>query len=101
MLISGRSCMSFYTRQTKIRCMRCVRCLPVDAYLYATFKSFVSPSYASHVAIADDAGRTMRISGRSCMSFYTRQTKMRCVRCVRCLPVDAYLYATFIKRLCE
>ncbi|KAF9813556.1 hypothetical protein SFRURICE_006387 [Spodoptera frugiperda] len=23
----------------------------------------------------------MRISGRSCMSFYTKQTKIRCVRC--------------------
>uniref|UniRef100_A0A2H1VEC8 SFRICE_020734 n=1 Tax=Spodoptera frugiperda TaxID=7108 RepID=A0A2H1VEC8_SPOFR len=30
----------------------------------------------------------MRISGRSCMSFYTRQTK---ICCVRCGPVDAYL----------
>ncbi|KAF9799846.1 hypothetical protein SFRURICE_017080 [Spodoptera frugiperda] len=46
--------------------------------------------YASHVDIADDAVRTMRISGRSCMSFYTRQTKIRYVRCVRCGPVDAY-----------
>uniref|UniRef100_A0A2H1VKW3 SFRICE_012692 n=1 Tax=Spodoptera frugiperda TaxID=7108 RepID=A0A2H1VKW3_SPOFR len=44
--------------------------------------------YASHVSIAEDAVRTMRISGRSCMSFYTRQTK---IRCVRCWPVDAYL----------
>uniref|UniRef100_A0A2H1V076 SFRICE_008700 n=1 Tax=Spodoptera frugiperda TaxID=7108 RepID=A0A2H1V076_SPOFR len=35
----------------------------------------------------------MRISGRSCMSFYTRQTKIRSMRCVRCGPVDAYLYA--------
>ncbi|KAF9823769.1 hypothetical protein SFRURICE_000012, partial [Spodoptera frugiperda] len=47
--------------------------------------------YASHVVIADDAVRTMPISGRSCTSFYTRQTKIRCVRCVRCGPVDAYL----------
>ncbi|KAF9821533.1 hypothetical protein SFRURICE_014297 [Spodoptera frugiperda] len=44
-------------------------------------------SHASHVGIADDAVRTMRISGRSCMSFYTRQTK---ICCVRCGPVDAY-----------
>uniref|UniRef100_A0A2H1WTM1 SFRICE_022728 n=1 Tax=Spodoptera frugiperda TaxID=7108 RepID=A0A2H1WTM1_SPOFR len=50
-----------------------------------------SAPYASHVGIADDAVRTMRISGRSCMSFYTRQTKIRCVRFVRCGPVDAYL----------
>ncbi|KAF9793921.1 hypothetical protein SFRURICE_003441 [Spodoptera frugiperda] len=55
-------------------------------------------SYASYafrmtssVRIADDAVRTMRISGRSCMSFYTRQAEIRCVRCVRCGPVDAYL----------
>uniref|UniRef100_A0A2H1VNH8 SFRICE_022606 n=1 Tax=Spodoptera frugiperda TaxID=7108 RepID=A0A2H1VNH8_SPOFR len=34
----------------------------------------------------------MRICGRSCMSFYTRKTKIRCVRCVRYGPVDAYLY---------
>uniref|UniRef100_A0A2H1VKL9 SFRICE_022546 n=1 Tax=Spodoptera frugiperda TaxID=7108 RepID=A0A2H1VKL9_SPOFR len=38
-------------------------------------------AYTSHIGIADDAVRTMRISGRSCMSFYTRQTKIRCVRC--------------------
>uniref|UniRef100_A0A2H1W720 SFRICE_017447 n=1 Tax=Spodoptera frugiperda TaxID=7108 RepID=A0A2H1W720_SPOFR len=31
----------------------------------------------------------MGISVRSCMSFYTRQTKIRCVGCVRCGPVDA------------
>uniref|UniRef100_A0A2H1VDC8 SFRICE_023193 n=1 Tax=Spodoptera frugiperda TaxID=7108 RepID=A0A2H1VDC8_SPOFR len=37
----------------------------------------------------------MRISGRSCMSFYTRRTKTRCVRYVRCGPVDAYLYMNF------
>ncbi|KAF9823783.1 hypothetical protein SFRURICE_006036, partial [Spodoptera frugiperda] len=30
--------------------------------------------YTSHVGIADDVVRTMRISGRSCMRFYTRQT---------------------------
>ncbi|KAF9808036.1 hypothetical protein SFRURICE_017208 [Spodoptera frugiperda] len=35
----------------------------------------------SSIRIADDAVRTMRISGRSCMSFYTRQSKIRCVRC--------------------
>ncbi|KAF9794384.1 hypothetical protein SFRURICE_014604 [Spodoptera frugiperda] len=45
--------------------------------------------------ITDDAVRTMRIIGRSCMSFYARQTKIRCVRFVRCGPVDAYLYITF------
>ncbi|KAF9794807.1 hypothetical protein SFRURICE_017497, partial [Spodoptera frugiperda] len=58
-------------------------------------------SYASHAfrmtsseciaLIADDAVRTMRMSGRSCMSFYTRKTKIRCVQCVRYGPVDAYL----------
>ncbi|KAF9797493.1 hypothetical protein SFRURICE_008741, partial [Spodoptera frugiperda] len=37
-------------------------------------------SYASHVGIADDAVRTMRMGGRCCMSFYTRQTKICCVR---------------------
>ncbi|KAF9806089.1 hypothetical protein SFRURICE_008217, partial [Spodoptera frugiperda] len=44
--------------------------------------------YASHVGIADDAVRRTRISGRSCVSFYSRQTK---ICCVRCGPVDAYL----------
>ncbi|KAF9800827.1 hypothetical protein SFRURICE_009301 [Spodoptera frugiperda] len=38
----------------------------------------------------DSTHHTLRISGRSCMSFYTRQTKIRCVRCVRCGPGDAY-----------
>ncbi|KAF9799450.1 hypothetical protein SFRURICE_003147, partial [Spodoptera frugiperda] len=38
-----------------------------------------------YVGIADER------SVRCCMSFYTRQTKIRCVRCVRCGPVDAYL----------
>uniref|UniRef100_A0A2H1VBZ4 SFRICE_000914 n=1 Tax=Spodoptera frugiperda TaxID=7108 RepID=A0A2H1VBZ4_SPOFR len=56
----------------------------------ATYNTTLIKVYA-HVVIADDAVRTMRISGRSCMSFYTRQTKIRCVRCVRCGPVDAYL----------
>ncbi|KAF9816617.1 hypothetical protein SFRURICE_019481 [Spodoptera frugiperda] len=43
----------------------------------------------SLVCIADDTVRTMRISGHSCISFYTRQTK---IRCVRCWPVDTYFY---------
>ncbi|KAF9798318.1 hypothetical protein SFRURICE_014217 [Spodoptera frugiperda] len=50
------------------------------------------------IGIADDAVRTMRISGRSCMSFYTRQNKIHCVGCIRCRPVDAYLYSYFILR---
>ncbi|KAF9796981.1 hypothetical protein SFRURICE_002984, partial [Spodoptera frugiperda] len=53
--------------------------------------AFAGHRYASHVGIADDAVRMMRISGRSCTSFFTRQTKIRCVRCVLCGPVDAYL----------
>ncbi|KAF9788947.1 hypothetical protein SFRURICE_018523, partial [Spodoptera frugiperda] len=58
---------------------------------YASHASYVFRiTRQSHVGIADDVVRTMGISGRSCMSFYTRQTKIRCVRCVRCGPVDAY-----------
>ncbi|KAF9812953.1 hypothetical protein SFRURICE_016023 [Spodoptera frugiperda] len=53
-------------------------------------------SYA--FSIADDAVRTMRISGRSCISFYTRQAKICCVRCVRCGPMDAYLKVSFNKQ---
>uniref|UniRef100_A0A2H1WKJ9 SFRICE_017284 n=1 Tax=Spodoptera frugiperda TaxID=7108 RepID=A0A2H1WKJ9_SPOFR len=59
-------------------------------YLPCSVSIAFTKCYASHVDIADDAVRTMRISGRSCMSFYTRQTKIRYVRCVRCGPVDAY-----------
>ncbi|KAF9803946.1 hypothetical protein SFRURICE_000484 [Spodoptera frugiperda] len=39
---------------------------------YASHAFRMTSSYASHVGIADDAVRTMRISGRSCISFYTR-----------------------------
>uniref|UniRef100_A0A2H1WU14 SFRICE_013647 n=1 Tax=Spodoptera frugiperda TaxID=7108 RepID=A0A2H1WU14_SPOFR len=61
---------------------------------FSVFRKFLSSSTESGnvPGIADDAVRTMRISGRSCMSFYTRQTKIRCVRCVwcvRCGSVDA------------
>ncbi|KAF9805489.1 hypothetical protein SFRURICE_011449 [Spodoptera frugiperda] len=55
-------------------------CFMVSAHKHASYAS-----YALHVGIADDAVRTMRISGRSCISFYEY------VRCVRCGSVDAYL----------
>ncbi|KAF9801038.1 hypothetical protein SFRURICE_006081 [Spodoptera frugiperda] len=49
----------------------------LDNYL---FTCFVIENKNSTNSIADDAVRTMRISGLSCMSFYTRQSKIRCVR---------------------
>ncbi|KAF9794350.1 hypothetical protein SFRURICE_019073, partial [Spodoptera frugiperda] len=57
--------------------------------------------HASHVGIVDDAVSTMRISGRSCMSFYTRLTKIRCVRCVQRRPVDAYLKDLSLTVFCQ
>ncbi|KAF9795695.1 hypothetical protein SFRURICE_018261 [Spodoptera frugiperda] len=60
--------------------------------------AFLMIQYASHIGIADDAVRTMRISGRSCMSFYTRQTKICCVGSVRCRPVDAYHYTEVLRK---
>ncbi|KAF9795462.1 hypothetical protein SFRURICE_004834 [Spodoptera frugiperda] len=41
----------------------------------------------------------MRACGRSCMSFYTRQTKIRCVRCVRCGLVDAVVSVSIQDKL--
>ncbi|KAF9824698.1 hypothetical protein SFRURICE_012579 [Spodoptera frugiperda] len=70
---------------------------PVSIHRPASYASHASDaSHASYafrvtVRIADDAVRTMQISGRSCMSFYTRQSKNRCVRYVRWGPVDVYL----------
>uniref|UniRef100_A0A2H1VDW8 SFRICE_033143 n=1 Tax=Spodoptera frugiperda TaxID=7108 RepID=A0A2H1VDW8_SPOFR len=65
-----------------------------SAFPAASYKTLGDWQHASHVGIEDDAVRTVWISGRSCMSFYTRQTKTRCVRWG---PVDAYLISTLPK----
>ncbi|KAF9796783.1 hypothetical protein SFRURICE_016667, partial [Spodoptera frugiperda] len=39
----------------------------------------------------------MWISGRSCLSFYTSQTKIRCVRCVPCSSLS-YRHAFYPRR---
>ncbi|KAF9823887.1 hypothetical protein SFRURICE_013424 [Spodoptera frugiperda] len=64
----------------------------VSVHKPALYASYAFRTTSARIACRH-AVRTMRISGRSCMSFYTRQTK---IHCVRCGPVDAYLLFTFI-----
>ncbi|KAF9813877.1 hypothetical protein SFRURICE_008032, partial [Spodoptera frugiperda] len=55
------------------------------------FRMTSSVRIACTHGIANDAVRTMRISGRSCMGFYTRQTKIHACDAYDGGHVDAYL----------